>query len=187
VLSLRYVFFALFAVASMPSAQQSAIDGRMLEPQGHPAVTGDKALPFQLSGTVTDASGAVIAGATVQIGSANGTPQRTAQSDRSGSFILSGLALGNYRLVVSDPGFESKEILVTIGATGTPAPLRISLVVGAVSTTIKVQGREDELVGVAESGSQGTVGAKEIQDRPILRSGEVLEMLPGLIVTQHVE
>ena len=56
---------------------------------------------------------------------------------------------------------------------------------GAVSTTISVQGREDDLIGIAESGTQGTVGATEIQDRPILRSGEVLETVPGLIITQH--
>jgi outer membrane cobalamin receptor len=54
-----------------------------------------------------------------------------------------------------------------------------------VSTTINVQGREDDLIGIAESGTQGTVGATEIQDRPILRSGEVLETVPGLIITQH--
>ena len=48
-----------------------------------------------------------------------------------------------------------------------------------------MQGREDDLVGVAESATQGTVGAKEIADRPILRSGEVLETVPGLIITQH--
>ncbi len=139
-----------------------------------------------ISGTVVDTSGAVIAGATVQVQNTNGAVTRTTtQSDTNGSFILSGLAAGNYRLVVSNPGFETKEILVTIGSTGPPARLRISLVVGAVSTTVKVQGREDELIGVAESGSQGTVGAKEIQDRPILRSGEVLETVPGLIITQH--
>ena len=80
---------------------------------------------------------------------------------------------------------KPKKSLVTIGATGAPAPLRISLVVGAVSTTVNVQGREDDLIGIAESGTQGTVGAKEIQDRPILRSGEVLETVPGLIITQH--
>ena len=56
---------------------------------------------------------------------------------------------------------------------------------GAVSTTVNVQGREDDLIGIAESGSEGTVGATEIQDRPILRSGEVLETVPGLIITQH--
>ena len=87
--------------------------------------------------------------------------------------------------MVSNPGFETKEIPVTIGTTEAPAPLRISLAVSSVSTTINVQGREDNLIGIADSATQGTVGATEIQDRPILRSGEVLETVPGLIITQH--
>jgi hypothetical protein len=139
----------------------------------------------QLSGTVIDTSGGVIAGATVQVRSANGTVQITTQTDVNGSFIISRLSAGNYRLVVSSSGFESKEIPVTIGTTEATAPLRISLAVGSVSTTINVQGREDDLVGIANSATQGTVGATEIQDRPILRSGEILEALPGLIITQH--
>jgi hypothetical protein len=150
-----------------------------------PAASLRAATGGSVSGSIADPSGAVIAGATVQVLSAEGTVQGTTQSGTNGSFILPGLAAGNYRLVVSNPGFESKEILVTIGATGAPAPLRISLVVGAVSTTINVQGRKDDLIGIAESGTQGTVGAEEIQDRPILRSGEILETVPGLIITQH--
>jgi hypothetical protein len=181
----RLIPFALFTAATLLSAQQSAISGHVLEPQGHPVATSDKAYPSRLSGTVVDTSGAVIAGATVQLRSANGTVHKTAQSDANGAFILSGLAAGDYRLVISNLGFETKEILVTLGTTRAPASLRISLVVGAVSTTINVQGREDDLIGVAESGTQGTVGATEIQDRPILRSGEVLETVPGLIITQH--
>jgi len=181
----RFVLFALFTATSLLSAQQSAISGHVLDPQGHPVATSDKAYPPQLSGTVVDTSGAAVAGADVHVLSANGTVQRTVHSDTNGSFAFSGLAAGNYRLVVMNPGFATKEILVTIGTTGAPAPLRISLVVGAVSTTINVQGREDDLIGIAESGTQGTVGATEIQDRPILRSGEVLEAVPGLIITQH--
>src|SRR5271165_1009275 len=150
-----------------------------------PVATSDKAYPPQLSGTVVDTSGAVIAGATVMVRSANGTVERLTQSDSNGSFSISGLSAGNYRLVVSSPGFEIKEMPVTIGTAGEPAPLRISLAVSAVSTTVEVQGREDSLIGIADSASQGTVGAKEIEDRPILRSGEVLETVPGLIITQH--
>jgi hypothetical protein len=150
-----------------------------------PVTTRDKAYPPQLSGTVVDPSGAVIAGATVQVRGANGTVQRTAQSGTNGTFILSGLAIGSYRLFVSNPGFETKEIPVSLGTTEAPNPLRISLAVSTVSTTVNVQGREDDLIGIAESGTQGTVGATEIQDRPILRSGEVLETVPGLIITQH--
>jgi hypothetical protein len=121
----------------------------------------------------------------VQVLTANGTVQTTTQSDPNGSFIISGLPAGDYRLVVSNPAFETKEIPVTIGPTGAPAPLRISLAVGPVSSSITVQGREDSLVGIAESATQGTVGASEIEDRPILRSGEVMETIPGVIITQH--
>jgi hypothetical protein len=179
--------FFILTLALAANAQTSAgrINGTVLEPQGLPADPSDKAYPSRLSGTVADASGAVIAGATVQLRGTSGTVQRTAQSNANGSFILSGLPAGFYRLVVSNPGFETKEILVTLGNTAAPAPLRISLAVGSVSTTINVQGREDDLIGIAESGTQGTVGAKEIQDRPILRSGEILETVPGLIITQH--
>jgi hypothetical protein len=167
-------------------AEEFPVPGRVVDAQEKtPLATSDKAYPPQLSGTVVDTSGAVIAGATVEVRSANGIVQRTTQSDRTGSFIISGLTAGNYRLVVFNPDFETKEMPVTIGTAGAPAPLRISLAVNPVSTTINVQGREDDLIGIAESATQGTVGAKEIQDRPILRSGEVLETVPGLIITQH--
>jgi hypothetical protein len=148
-------------------------------------VPGSLSAQQAVSIRISDQTGAVIAGATVQVRSANGNVQRTTQSDTTGSSNISGLAAGNYRLVVSNPGFESKEIPFTIGTAGVPAALHISLAVSAVSTTINVQGREDDLIRIAESGTQGTVGATEIQDRPILRSGEVLETVPGLIITQH--
>jgi hypothetical protein len=167
------------------TAQQSASSGHVLDPQGHALATSEKAHSPQLSGTVVDTSGATIAGATVQVRSANGAVQVTTQSDTNGSFSISGVAAGDYRLVVSHADFEPKEIPVTIGTAEVPAPLRISLAVSAVSSTVTVQGREDDLVGIADSGTQGTVGAKELEDRPILRSGEVLETVPGLIITQH--
>jgi hypothetical protein len=138
----------------------------------------------QLSGTVVDTSGAVIAGATVQVRTPSGRIQATTQTNTNGSFTLAGLPTGSYLLAVSNSGFEMNEISVTIGTAKAPA-LRISLMVGAVSTTVEVQGREDSLIGIAQSATQGTVGATEIQDRPMLRSGEVLEAVPGLIITQH--
>ncbi|HTS49779.1 MAG TPA: TonB-dependent receptor [Bryobacteraceae bacterium] len=137
-----------------------------------------------ISGTVVDRSGAAIAAANVELQSANRTVLRTTESDTNGSFMLTGLSAGNYRLVVTHADFETKEIPITIGA-GAPAPFRISLAVGAVRTNVIVQGREDDLTGIAQSATQGTVGQKELEDRPILRSGEVLETVPGLVITQH--
>ncbi len=137
-----------------------------------------------VSGTVVDSSGAALAGAGVQVQSANRTVLKTTESDLNGSFTISGLPAGNYRLVVSHADFETKEIPVTIGAEA-PAPFRISLALRSVSSTVTVQGREDDLTGIAQSATQGTVGQKELEDRPILRSGEVLETVPGVIITQH--
>jgi hypothetical protein len=139
----------------------------------------------QLSGTVADTSGAVVVGATVRLRSANGALDKTTQSDAHGFFSFPNLAAGDYQLVVSSLGFEAKEIALAITASEAPTPLHIYLVVGSVNTTVDVQGREDSLIGIADSATQGTVGAAEIQDRPILRSGEILETIPGVIITQH--
>ena len=169
---------ALFLLLLLPSlifAQEITLKERVFDPQGDP----------QLSGTVVDVSGAAIARATMMVRSANGTVERLTQSESDGSFNISGLPAGDYRLIVSSPGFETKEMPFTIGTTGIPAPLRISLAVSTVTTTVEVQGREDSLIGIADSATQGTVGATEIEDRPILRSGEVLETIPGMIITQH--
>ena len=50
---------------------------------------------------------------------------------------------------------------------------------------IVVTGRQNSLVGIAGSASEGVVGNDEISERPLLRPGEVLETVPGMIVTQH--
>ena len=50
---------------------------------------------------------------------------------------------------------------------------------------VVVTGRETSLVDIAGSASEGVVGQDEIAARPILRPGEILETVPGLIITQH--
>lgn len=51
--------------------------------------------------------------------------------------------------------------------------------------TLEVEGRQINLIGEAVSASEGVVGQQEIQLRPLLRTGEVLELVPGMVVTQH--
>lgn len=56
---------------------------------------------------------------------------------------------------------------------------------GELIETIKVEGRKTNLIGDAISASEGLVGQQEISVRPLLRTGEVLELVPGMVVTQH--
>lgn len=51
--------------------------------------------------------------------------------------------------------------------------------------TVEVEGRRINLLGAAVSASEGVVGQQEIALRPLLRTGEVLELVPGMVVTQH--
>lgn len=48
-----------------------------------------------------------------------------------------------------------------------------------------VVGRDTGLVGEATAASQGYVGMADLDTRPFLRRGELLEVVPGLIITQH--
>ncbi|WP_345719654.1 TonB-dependent receptor [Qipengyuania qiaonensis] len=50
---------------------------------------------------------------------------------------------------------------------------------------IVVYGRALEQIGIAVSGSQGTVGYADFETLPISRTGELVENVPGVIATQH--
>ncbi len=50
---------------------------------------------------------------------------------------------------------------------------------------VLVSGRTDSLLGIAEAASQGTIEKDELEWRTLSRPGEVLETVPGVIVTQH--
>ncbi|WP_292783030.1 TonB-dependent receptor [Methylophilus sp. UBA6697] len=50
---------------------------------------------------------------------------------------------------------------------------------------IQVRAHYDNAVGSSDAASEGKVNASLIKNRPIARIGEILEFVPGMIVTQH--
>jgi len=50
---------------------------------------------------------------------------------------------------------------------------------------IFVFGRGEKRIGIAGAASEGGVAGADIEIRPLLRPGEILEATPGLIATQH--
>ncbi len=59
------------------------------------------------------------------------------------------------------------------------------LATGQVVPSVTIRGHYDNTVGSSDAASQGVIGAALLKSRPALRPGEVLEFVPGLIVTQH--
>jgi hypothetical protein len=75
---------------------------------------------------------------------------------------------------------------ILLGTAAVLAPLRAMADDSAVNLeTVVVTGRATDLTGVAASANQGTVSAADIDLRPLLRPGEIVENIPGVIVTQH--
>jgi hypothetical protein len=50
---------------------------------------------------------------------------------------------------------------------------------------VRVVGHYDNAVGTSDAASQGVITADLVANRPTLRTGELLEFVPGMIVTQH--
>ncbi|MEM1179367.1 MAG: TonB-dependent receptor [Acidobacteriota bacterium] len=50
---------------------------------------------------------------------------------------------------------------------------------------VEVRERADDLLGLATSAAEGSVGRLDLARRPILRPGELIETAPGVVATQH--
>lgn len=65
------------------------------------------------------------------------------------------------------------------------APSLVAAAAPALLAPVSVTGNYDNPVGSSDAASQGTVTSRLIENRPTLRPAEVLEFVPGVIVTQH--
>jgi len=68
------------------------------------------------------------------------------------------------------------------GLAGAQAPTAVA---AAAAQQVEIDGHYDNGVGTSDAASQGTVRGERLTDLPLLRPGEVLETVPGLVVTQH--
>jgi outer membrane receptor protein involved in Fe transport len=48
-----------------------------------------------------------------------------------------------------------------------------------------IKGSRADMQGVADSASEGIVTKKQFETRPLLRAGDLMEVVPGLVATQH--
>jgi len=146
-----------------------------------------------VAGRVTDQTGGVLPGVSVGLVTAAGA--QTAVTDASGDFrfdhVEPGAAELTYRLI----NFTVLRRSLVVGEREiTPASAVLTL---ALSADVVVTGARtfrnvadigrpaESLVGIAASSSQGAITAAQLDTRPLMRAGEVLETVPGLVTSQH--
>ena len=97
-----------------------------------------------IRGTVTDASGAILPGATVTITNPVSGLNRTATSDSDGNYQFTNLPFNPYHLSVSMSGFASNAQDVEVRST-VPIAIKTVLAIGAASTVVDVTASGDLL------------------------------------------
>jgi hypothetical protein len=135
-----------------------------------------------LTGTVTDPSGGVIAGATVTATSLATGQERSVTTDASGTYKFSLLAAGNYSLKFSASGFKTAEVpSVTVNITETPV-LNQPLEVGAQSEQVTVESTA-ETIQTQNATVGALVGAKEVTDLPLSSRNytQIIDLSPGVV------
>ena len=91
----------------------------------------------EVTGTVTDATGAVVPGATVTLKELSAGGTRTARTNNVGQFTFAALATGRYRATIQSPGFESTTTSFSLQPRDR-AVLSVTLQVGATAETVTV-------------------------------------------------
>ena len=66
-----------------------------------------------------------------------------------------------------------------------PSPSQVDSIQVFTLDPLTVRGRIDDLTGAAGSASVGFVGAQDFRLRPLMREAELLETVPGMILSQH--
>jgi Ca-activated chloride channel homolog len=134
----------------------------------------------ELSGTVTDANGASISGASLTLVDVQTGAQRSGTSDADGGYRFASLPPGTYSLKAEEYGFSTSMVTGLTIRPGMSGRFDVGLEVASVSETVTVAASE-EIVDVTSS-KQSTVTSRQLQSLPLdgRSSLELARLTPGV-------
>src|SRR5215813_10672908 len=119
-----------------------------------------------INGTITDASGAAVPGAKIEVVSPATGNHRETITGATGIYHLPALPIGNYKITVSKAGFKSVEFPNVELSVGQPRTIDVRLEVGTISGTVQVSSTIETLNrSSAEVG--GLIESEQIKQIPV--------------------
>ncbi len=118
-------------------------------------------------GTVTDASGAVVAGASISVKNVNTGLERTTQTSADGSYSVPELPLGTYTVTVSQSGFQTSATTNVVVDVATDRRVDVQLKTGQVAERVEVSGEELSQVNTTSAELGGTITTETIENLPV--------------------
>jgi hypothetical protein len=138
----------------------------------------------QVSGSVVDASGGVLTGATITVMNQDTGIRRSVRSGAMGDYAVGGLPAGAYKVTARKAGFQTTAHLdVRLGA-GEGTIVDFAMQVGSMREVVNVQGNPPAMN--SRDAAAGTVISRGLSDAlPATGRGilQIAELAPGVIAT----
>ena len=119
----------------------------------------------RLIGTVTDASGAAVAGATIKVTELSTNRTVSVQSQGDGSYVVNALPVGSYKVEATQQSFKSESANFALDISEVKE-INFKLQVGSISETVEVT-QEVPLVDTATSSAGEVIQGRQVVDLPL--------------------
>jgi hypothetical protein len=135
-----------------------------------------------VSGRVTDPRGATVSGAAVTAVNTETGEKRSTAADDAGRYWISALAVGQYELHVTKPGFQVQVQAGIHLVVGQQATVDVALRVGQVTEQVRVEG-DAPVVDLTSADISGLVGEQQVKDLPLNGRSydELMTLNPGVV------
>jgi len=136
----------------------------------------------QITGTVTDSTGAAIPNAEVKAINEQQGLTRTAPTNASGSYLFAALPVGTYDVVVTAQGFKKYQAKGVILQVGQKARVDVAMEVGAANVEVTVEGSAIAQVETQSSDLSGTLNGKEVSQLELNGRDfkQLITLVPGV-------
>lgn len=135
-----------------------------------------------ITGTVTDASGARVPGATVTAINESTNATNRSTTSTAGTFAFPSLPVGPYTINIESQGFQRFMAQHNVLTVGSPLVLNVALKVGAVTQTVQVEGTYERLQTTNATLSDVVTG-RAIRNLPLNGRNplNLIALEPGLV------
>lgn len=139
-------------------------------------------------GSVTDAQGNVVTGATVNLTNPEKNFSRTQSTNQDGVYVFTAIPPGTYKLDVEAPGFKTASASGLVALVDTPIVRDVQLEVGAVSETVNITSGSEAAINTSDASIGNSFERKRIVDLPLNANNVVglLSLQPGVSRTGYV-
>ena len=136
-----------------------------------------------ISGTVTDKTGAAVAGADVVISSTNGSSTHPTTTNGDGAYVAAGLPGGSYNIVVTAKGFQKYTAKGVVLDVAQKIRVDIQLNVGAVTEEVVVTGESVAQVETQSSAMSTTITGSQVNQLELNGRNftQLVTLSPGVV------